>query len=159
MGCCLESGGAASLGCRRRWGVKGHCHGDSGVAGEVGPHRERKGRETGPEGRGSLPLQDVGWEGGVQRREWRGSGRRSRLKEHSTQHKSLLIIHEYLKRIKHSSIVLPLPPTALSLGTPPGNSPPIGGTEPDGLPAVPPLAPPPLGSVNHNQWTLNEGSS
>lgn len=59
--------------------MKGHCHGDSGVAGEEGPHREKKGRETGLEGRGSLRLQDVGWEGGVRRREWRGSGRRSRL--------------------------------------------------------------------------------
>lgn len=37
-------------------------------------------------------------------------------------------------------------PTALSLGAPPGNSPPIGGAAPDGLPAALPLAPaaPPL---------------
>lgn len=139
--------------------MKGHCHGDSGVEGQDWPHRERKGRENGPEERGSLCLHDVGWEGGVRWREWRGSGRWSRLKERSTQHKTSLIIHEYQRRIKHSSSVLPLPPTALSFGTPPGNSPPIGGTEPDGLPAVPPLAPPPLGSVNHNHWTLNEGSS
>lgn len=139
--------------------MKGHCHGDSGVEEEEGPYRERKGRETEPGGRGSLHLQDVGWEGGARWHEWRGSGRRSRLKERSTQHKTLLIIHEYQRRLKHSSSALPLPPTALSLGTPPGNSPPIGGTEPDGLPAVPPLAPPLLGSVNHNHWTLNEGSS
>lgn len=50
------------------------------------------------------------------------------------------------------------PPTGRSLGTPPVNSPPIGGTEPDGLPAALPLAPPvaalpPLGSENQNQWT------
>lgn len=80
--------------------MKGHCHGDSGVEGEEGPHRERKGRNTGPEERGSLRLQDVGWEGGARRREWKGSGRRSRLKERSTQHKTLLIIHEYQRRIK-----------------------------------------------------------
>lgn len=73
--------------------MKGHCHGDSGVEGEEGERRERKGRETGPEGRGSLRLQDVGWEGGVRWREWRGSGRMSRLKESSTKHKTLLIIH------------------------------------------------------------------
>ena len=50
------------------------------------------------------------------------------------------------------------PPTGLSLGTPPVNRPPTGETEPDGLPAALPLAPPvaappPLLSENHNHWT------
>lgn len=43
------------------------------------------------------------------------------------------------------------PATGLSLGTPAGNRPVIGGVEPDGLPAVLPLVAAPLGSENHSR--------
>lgn len=41
-------------------------------------------------------------------------------------------------------------PTGLSFGTPPGNKPPVGETEPDGLPAALPLVPAPFGLFR--QW-------